>query len=241
MGLLNLPVTLTTGEIPRDLEMKPYGPITKENPYKQCLPDNHPDTQNSLQNPHKGNYLASHFGNTIEFGDTIELEVATYQQQVDRDYAVILEDHILPENQLQDPEHIDIYFGTGLIKHEQAKDNEYVDVMTLNQVMLQAKQICLHIIPLNENPVHPLTIWLNSQNLPVLRIRTHVSIIEALQEITEQNTFNLGNNVLFTLCLAYFVGLLSFLGIIFYAAFSRKAPQPAQKSSHHPRAGHKRV
>ena len=225
----SFPVGVTVYEIPIDSVMKPFGPITVEHTFKECLPTD---------------LTKSGVFNNNNAQANLELYTATYMQTVDEDYKVILENQILPDDILDEPDKDKVscgdgcqrnYLDTGVLKANSVDDNKYENAVTLNEDILKANQICLHIRPHYKNPTHPLTIWLDSQNRPVLRIKRNMPLYQAVDYLSTRSQFHLGKELMFGLCLAYILGLIGFTGFICKSVYEQKSQkqEPHTKSEHH--------
>jgi len=232
-----IPVAITLYETPADSVMKPFGPITIEHTFKECLPTS---------------LAKSGFFNNNNAGTNLELYMATYMQAVDQDYQIILDNQILPDDLIDQPGKDRVscgqncernYLGTGLLAANSVQDNKYESAADINMDVLNAGQICIHIRPLHQNPTHPLTIWLDSQNQPVLRLKKVMPLYQAIDHLSKQSPFHIGKELMFGLCLAYIFGLIAFAGIICKSVYEQKSQkQESQtKPQHHKRAGNKRI
>lgn len=155
----------------------------------------------------------------------LELYMATYMQAVDSDYQVTING--------QSPSTL---LGSSV------QDNAYERVMTLDSSTLAAQQMCLHIKPVG-SPVHPLTIWLDSQKRPVSRLKSKMTLVESIEYLSEQSQFHLGKELIFGLCLAYILGLMGFSAIICSSLYEQKRQkqEPQTKHEYHSGAGNKRI
>lgn len=233
----SIPVGITVYEIPTDSVMKPFGPITIEHTFKECLPT---DPANS-----------GVFNNNNTEVD-LELYMATYMQEVEGEYQVIIDNQILPDDRIDEPDIDKVSCGEGCERNyldkevfgaNSVQDNKYKRVVALNEDVMKQEMICLHIRPLYQNPTHPLTIWLNSQNEPVLRLKREMPLYQAADYLSRQSQFRLGKELMFGLCLAYILGLIGFAGFICKSVYEQKyQKQELQtKSQHHSGTGDKRI
>lgn len=234
-AVLQIPVAVNLLELPQSSEMKPFGPITVGRPYKQCLPSDLTDSRV--------------FRNNIS-GARLELYMATYHQQIDADYSVILDNQLLPDDLIDEPMRDKVacgekctrnYLDLGVLKGSSVQDNSYSDAVVLDGDLSGEEKICLHIRPLYKDSTYPLTIWLDSQSRPVLRVKKQIPLYQAADYLSIGSPFHLGKELMFGLCLAYLLGLMGFVAIICRSVYeqNRQKQESQAKSEHHKGAGHK--
>jgi hypothetical protein len=155
----------------------------------------------------------------------LELYLATYMQTVDADYQIALDG--------QSPTTL---LGSSV------RDNAYERVVTLDSSTLADQRICVHIRPLG-SPIHPLTIWLDSQNRPVGRIKSKMPLFASFDYLSRQSQFHLGKELIFGLCLAYILGLMGFSALICKSLYEQNGQkqEPQTKPEHYSGAGNKRI
>jgi hypothetical protein len=201
-----LPVKVTLLDIPRDDNMAPYGEITATRPMETCM-DNELDL--------------SSYG-----GEEAELLLADYNRVNSSDY--MLEIYGLGNNKK------DLYARINFGARE-IEDNSYKS-FNINARGVKPGKLCFGLKSSDARPGNAITVWMNGNSEPVLKISARTSLYDLISRLDSRNVFLPGKWGVLGLFFIYLVSIVFFaVYILTIRDGSKKTPKPPHNKRTHGR------
>jgi hypothetical protein len=106
-----------------------------------------------------------------------------------------------------------------ILSQEDLKTNEIADNQFVNfpmpKPMNTPGETCFRLVTNDATPGNAITVWLNAQNDPVLRLKTWMPLKDALARVGETNLFGLGKWPFIALFCICPIALLAFVAFLF--------------------------